>query len=202
MFRKARFARALFGGPGERSSGPPPRYKGKVAVANDIVKPKNSMKKAALFAVVAIAWMAFDRITKAYFEGAYVLGQAGANCGLFRFTLVHNTGAAWGMFGDSTFMLGVTSCVVCALIAVAFALWDKLAGHAPSALETCALALVFAGGLGNAFDRFAQNYVIDFIDFTFIDFPVFNIADIGVTCGFVLVVVGYLLATRKGGAHV
>ena len=61
---------------------------------------------------------------------------------------------------------------------------------------------MFSGGLGNAFDRFAQGYVIDFIDFTFIDFPVFNIADIGVTCGFVLLVIGYLLAARKEAAHV
>ena len=59
-----------------------------------------------------------------------------------------------------------------------------------------------SGGLGNAIDRFSQLYVVDFIDFTFIDFPVFNVADIGVTCGFVLLVIGYLLATRKEGVHV
>ena len=59
-----------------------------------------------------------------------------------------------------------------------------------------------SGGLGNAIDRFSQLYVVDFIDFTFIDFPIFNVADIGVTCGFVLLVIGYLLVTRKEDAHV
>lgn len=152
--------------------------------------------------MVALVWLVLDRLTKVYFEGAYELGQAGTNCGLFRFTLVHNTGAAWGMFGNSTFVLGITSSIVCVLIVIAFAFWEKLAGHAPSALETLALSLVCSGGLGNAIDRFSQLYVVDFIDFTFIDFPVFNVADIGVTCGFVLLVVGYLLATRKEGAHV
>lgn len=181
---------------------PADAFKGKVQVANDTVKPMNSKKAIVVFALVALVWLVFDRLTKMYFEGAYSLGQAGMNCGLFRFTLVHNTGAAWGMFGDSTFALGITSAVVCALIAVVFAFWEKLVGHPATALETCALALVFAGGLGNAFDRFAQSYVIDFIDFTFIDFPVFNIADIGVTCGFALVVVGYLLASRNGASHV
>ncbi len=172
-------------------------------MTTDIVTSKNSKKKAAaLFAAIALVWLVFDRLTKMYFEGAYELGQAGTNCGLFRFTLVHNTGAAWGMFGNSTFALGITSSIVCVLIAFAFAFWEKLAGHAPNILETLALALVFSGGLGNAIDRFSQLYVVDFIDFTFIDFPVFNIADIGVTCGFVLLVVGYLLATRKEGAHV
>ena len=164
-------------------------------MTTDIVTSKNSkMRAVALFAVVVLVWLVLDRLTKAYFEGTYELGQAGANCGLFRFTLVHNTGAAWGMFGDSTFALGITSSITCVLIV--------LAGHAPSALETIALALVCSGGLGNAIDRFSQLYVVDFIDFTFIDFPVFNVADIGVTCGFILLVIGYLLVTRKEDAHV
>ena len=42
-----------------------------------------------------------------------------------------------------------------------------------------------AGGLGNAYDRFFTGYVVDFINVTFMDFPVFNVADIGVTCGIV-----------------
>ena len=172
-------------------------------MTTDIVTSKNSKKKAAaLFAVIVLVWLVFDRLTKAYFEGAYELGQAGTNCGLFRFTLVHNTGAAWGMFGNSTFALGITSSITCVLIVLVFAFWEKLAGHAPNALETIALALVCSGGLGNAIDRFSQLYVVDFIDFTFIDFPVFNVADIGVTCGFALLVIGYLLVTRKEDAHV
>ena len=158
--------------------------------------------RAAFFIAVAFAWLVLDRVTKVYFEGAFSLGEAGANCGLWRFTLVHNTGAAWGMFGDSTFALGVVSCVVCVVLVVAFGFWEKLSGHSATWLETFAFALVFAGGLGNAIDRFTQSYVIDFIDFTFIDFPVFNIADIGVTCGFILIVLGYFLASRKGAHHV
>lgn len=151
-----------------------------------------------LFCVVALVWLVFDQITKAYFQGAYELGQTSAgDFGLFRFRLVHNTGMAWGMFGDSTFALGVLSCVVCIAILAAFFLWPRFAGHRLIWLETLGLSLVFAGGLGNAIDRFAQGYVVDFIDFTFMDFPVFNIADIGVTCGFVLIVLGFLIADRK-----
>ena len=64
-------------------------------MTTDIVTSKNSKTRAAaLFTVVVLVWLVLDRLTKAYFEGAYELGQAGANCGLFRFTLVHNTGAA------------------------------------------------------------------------------------------------------------
>lgn len=161
---------------------------------------KNSLARSGgVFAGVAVLWLVIDQLTKAYFEGAYALGQASeASYGLFRFRLVHNTGMAWGLFGDSTFALGVMSLVVCAAIIAAFVCYRRLTGHAATMIEACALALVFAGGLGNAIDRFAQAYVVDFIDLTFIDFPVFNVADIGVTCGFVLLVIGYLLATRNG----
>ncbi len=51
--------------------------------------------------------------------------------------------------------------------------------------------------MGNALDRFTLGYVVDFIEPVFIDFPVFNIADIGVTCGVVLVLVSMLVALRK-----
>ncbi len=156
----------------------------------------------AAFVAVAAVWVAFDRITKAYFEGAFALGQTSpGDFVLFRFRLVHNTGMAWGMFGDSTFALGILSCVVCVAILAAFLLWPRFAGHRLTALEAVGLSLVFAGGLGNAIDRFAQGYVVDFIDLTFMDFPVFNIADIGVTCGFVLVVAGWLLADRALAAR-
>ena len=56
--------------------------------------------------------------------------------------------------------------------------------------------LVVAGGIGNAIDRFSQGYVVDFIEPVFIDFPVFNVADIGVTCGFVLFLVGVIVSWR------
>lgn len=168
------------------------------AASTEVSPTRPGRAAMVLFCVVAFAWLVFDQITKAYFQGAYELGQTSSgDFGLFRFRLVHNTGMAWGMFGDSTFALGVLSCVVCIAILAAFLLWPRFSGHRLIWLETLGLSLVFAGGLGNAIDRFAQGYVVDFIDLTFMDFPVFNIADIGVTCGFVLIVLGFLIADRK-----
>ena len=53
-----------------------------------------------------------------------------------------------------------------------------------------------AGGIGNAIDRFTLGFVVDFIEPTFIDFPIFNIADIGVTCGIILFIVSLLIHER------
>ena len=62
--------------------------------------------------------------------------------------------------------------------------------------EIVGLALVIAGGVGNALDRFLLNHVVDFIDLSFMDFPVFNVADIGVTCGIAIFLVGWLWRQR------
>ena len=108
--------------------------------------------------------------------------------------LVHNTGGAWGIFSDSTFALGVFSLIVCAVLAGSCLATLKASSFA----QVVSFALIVAGGIGNAIDRFVQGFVTDFIEFSFIDFPVFNVADIGVTCGFALLVIALILEWRKG----
>lgn len=153
--------------------------------------PRADCAAIALYCAVAVIWWVFDRVVK----GAVDVVPAGTVItpnvlGLFEFKLVHNTGAAWGMFSNSTAVLGVFSCLVCIAIAIYYLVLRRGRGHL---LETIGLALVFAGGLGNAFDRLTVGYVVDFIDATFVNFPVFNIADIGVTCGIALFFIGYML---------
>lgn len=152
-------------------------------------------KGLLLFFLVALVWLALDIASKAHFEFYFEVGEVITVLilGLIRFHLIHNTGAAWGMFGDSTFLLGVISTVVClVIVGITLAFASRL-----SKGELVALGLVLAGGLGNAIDRFMFGYVRDFIEFTFIDFPVFNIADVGVTCGVVLFAISYLMRERK-----
>ena len=157
-------------------------------------KGKYPVGKAALFGGIAIAWIILDQLTKSLFAGQQPGGiLAGPFLGIFDIRLVHNTGGAWGIFADSTFGLGVFSLVVCAIIAAYF-LWTA---RQCNMLQVVSFALIVAGGIGNAIDRFTQGFVTDFIEFSFIDFPGFNIADIGVTCGFALLVISMLLFMRK-----
>ncbi|MEG1825860.1 MAG: signal peptidase II [Gordonibacter sp.] len=154
-----------------------------------------SGRTVLVFLGAAVVWFCLDMLTKGAINGAFEQGAVitGPLLGLIRLHLVYNTGAAWGMFGDSTQVLAVMSLVVCiVLTAYLFFLAPR-----PSLLETVGVALVVAGGLGNAVDRFTLGYVVDFIEPVFIDFPIFNVADIGVTCGFVLFVLGMFLAYRR-----
>lgn len=156
-------------------------------VDNAASKGTRARHALAFFALAAV-WLAADQSTKRYFETTQQLGAVvpGSDFGILQFRLVHNTGAAWSLFSNMTWLLGVVSLVVCAGMLYYALVWVKR----PNWTLTCGAALVFAGGLGNAIDRFAQGYVVDFIEATFVDFPVFNVADIGVTCGFVLALVG------------
>ena len=81
--------------------------------------PSRRKRNAAIFVPLAALWLVIDIATKAYFNG-FSVGQvvAGPFLGLVQFRLVHNTGAAWGMFDESTFALGVMSVFVCVALTV------------------------------------------------------------------------------------
>ena len=157
-------------------------------------KPGNATAFTVVFFCIVFAWTVLDQVTKGLFAGMEPDGVlAGPFAGVFDIRLVHNTGGAWGIFSGKPVGLGIFSLVVCAALTVYF-FWQR---NEVNALQTVGIGLIVAGGIGNAIDRFALSYVTDFIEFCFIEFPVFNIADIGVTCGFVLLFLGLVLAWRN-----
>ncbi len=98
-----------------------------------------------------------------------------------------NEGAAFGMLSDHRWVFMVFSSVaIVALLVYLFRFTPK------SRLVRISLAMIIGGGIGNMIDRLALGYVIDFIDFTLIDFAIFNVADSFVTVGAFLIM-GYLI---------
>ncbi|MDO5329088.1 MAG: signal peptidase II [Coriobacteriia bacterium] len=153
-------------------------------------------KKYIYLATIFVIWLLFDRLTKIYFDsGEFFIGQkiTDSFLGIFHFTLVHNTGGAFGLLGDATYFLAGFSILIAVLFIVLYVLnKDKV-----NILHTVSIALICAGGIGNAIDRLVNKYVTDFICFDFISFPVFNIADIGVTCGIILLIIALLKKERN-----
>ena len=102
---------------------------------------------------------------------------------LLDFTYVKNTGAAFSILENATWVLSIISVLFCV-----GAVWYFIRKKPESKILKTALALIFAGALGNAIDRIFLGYVIDFIEVTFISFPVFNVADVAITVGAVLLI--------------
>lgn len=147
--------------------------------------------RIVVFLPIVAIWLLIDTITKDI-ANEHAVGEVFGELlfGAIDLKLVRNTGGAWGMLGDMTFALGVVTVIICLVILLFVIFYKEI-----SPLGVAALALVFAGGLGNAIDRFEYGYVIDMIHTTFMDFPVFNFADIGVTCGIIL----FLISIFFGG---
>lgn len=143
------------------------------------------MFQAVSIAIIAVLTV-IDRLTKyAAVSTVKVDGPKEFLFGLFNFTYVENTGAAFSLFSGKTDALSVLT--VLFLIAIFFLLMKKT--FPSKFLNTC-LLLVFAGGLGNLIDRIAYGYVVDFIEPLFIDFAVFNFADCCITVG-AFMLIGY-----------
>ncbi len=143
------------------------------------------MFQAISLAVIAVLTV-IDRLTKyAAVSTVKVDGPKEFLFGLFNFTYVENTGAAFSMFSDKTDTLSLLTILF--LIAIFYILMKKMF---ESKYVNACLMLVFAGGLGNLIDRIAYGYVIDFIEPLFIDFAVFNFADCCITVG-AFMLIGY-----------
>lgn len=151
-------------------------------------------RRFAVFIPIVVVWLVLDQASKLFFNGSYHTGQVISDpiLGIFRFHLVYNTGGAWSIFSGATWALGAFSLVVC----IALTAYLALTPQRPNTGELIGISLVVAGGIGNAIDRFTLGFVVDFIEPTFIDFPIFNIADIGVTCGIILFIVSLLIHER------
>ena len=112
---------------------------------------------------------------------------------VFALTFVENRGAAFGILqGARIGFLIVTPLILAALIYF----FVKLPYGRVYSFMRAALVLITAGAIGNFIDRLFRGYVIDFLHATFIDFPVFNLADIFVVTGTILLSVLLLFFIR------
>ena len=99
-------------------------------------------------------------------------------------TYLENNGAIFGsMKGQRWFLIGFTSLVIIIGFVVLFKYIKR------SKVLAMAITLFLAGGIGNLIDRVRLSYVIDMFEFKFVDFAIFNVADISVTIAFVLLLI-------------
>ena len=112
--------------------------------------------------------------------------------GFIELKYVQNTGGGWSILSEHTWLLSLLTAVIMAVVA---ALMLRRVVRHPLGLWAC--TLILAGGLGNLIDRLRLGYVVDMFNFQFMNYPVFNVADICIVIGMILGAIYYLFLYEK-----
>ncbi|MBO8243765.1 signal peptidase II [Prochlorococcus marinus XMU1411] len=104
---------------------------------------------------------------------------------LFRLDFVRNYGAAFNIYSGNRIFLSFISIIFSILLT-----YIILRKKSLKIYDLISYSFILGGTIGNGMDRILKGYVIDFINLNFINFPVFNIADISINIGFIFLLYG------------
>ena len=146
---------------------------------------------------LALVLLVLDQITKVYFNTQFTYGERVNVLPFFDFTLMYNRGAAFSFLASEEgwqrwFFVGLGT------IASGVIVW-MLRRHTAQPRFCLALALILGGAVGNVIDRLIYGHVVDFLLFYWRNwyYPAFNVADMGIVCGAILLVLDELLRARQ-----
>ena len=164
------------------------------------MKNKKVFLSVILACVITSLIIPLDLLTKHYII-AELIPNVGNSIdvmpGFINFVYVKNTGAAWGMMAGRPIFLIVISIIILGIYFWFYILQVKRFKEKTSNVLGISLGLIAGGCIGNLVDRIVFGYVRDFINFQFMNFPVFNFADISLTFGVILMVVYFLFIFGK-----
>ena len=142
----------------------------------------------------ALGIVALDQWTKfLVLENIPLYGHVDAIPGLFHFTYVRNTGAAFSAFEGAQWLFAI---IFLALTAAVF--FEYFKKRQPfTTFERWMIASIYGGGVGNMIDRVRFGYVVDMIEVDFMRFAVFNVADIFITCSCILLILHLALFNKE-----
>jgi len=147
----------------------------------------------ALAAVLVV----LDQISKYWFDATYQYGERVAVLPFFDFTLLYNPGAAFSFLADGQgWQRWLFTVIALAVVGLILSLLRK---HPGQKLFCSALTLVLGGAIGNLIDRVQYGHVVDFLLFYWNSwhFPAFNVADVAISCGAVLLIADEVLRVRR-----
>ena len=149
-----------------------------------------------LYLALVIVGFVCDRLVKNWAAGALVTEHGGSLpliSEVFHFTYCENRGMAFSMLDGKTWLLILTTGIIC-LIGIYFIFFGKKV--LPPMPSVC-LSMALSGALGNLYDRVLLGYVIDMLDFCLIHFAVFNVADCFVCVGVIGFGIWYVFYEEK-----
>lgn len=113
--------------------------------------------------------------------------------GVLSLSYVENRGAAFGILQNQRWFLIILPILIVTVIVIYLVMHRK-----ESLLTRICLAVILGGAIGNLIDRIFLGYVVDMFQVTFIEFPVFNVADMAVVCGTIILAVQLLFLDKHG----
>lgn len=144
-----------------------------------------------IYIIVIILGFILDRISKIYAINNFIDNPYDGS--ILNFTYLENRGAAFGILQNNRLFFIMLTMTVVGYLIYYFIKHYKT----NTTLLNIAITFIITGAVGNFYDRLIKTYVVDFIEFSFINFPVFNVADIFVTVGSILIII-YLLFFEEG----
>lgn len=136
--------------------------------------------------------LALDIYTKHLAATVFKLNEMEIIKDVLYFTYVENRGAAFGIMQNKQWFFVIVTVILIAAIII-----YMLNAKSANKLLNISLVFIISGGIGNLIDRVFLGYVVDFIDFRIINYPVFNVADCFVVVGAILLCI--ILIFSKDG---
>lgn len=158
---------------------------------------KNASSRLGLWLSIALLIILLDQLTKIYFDRTFQYGERLNVLPFFDLTLLYNRGAAFSFLANEE---GWQRWFFTALgIAAAILIIGLLRRAKGQTRFSLALSMILGGALGNVIDRAVYGHVVDFLLFYWNDwhFPAFNLADVGISCGAILLILDEILRSRK-----
>lgn len=156
--------------------------------------PKRSKIDILIFVSGVLGVVGLDRLSKIFFSQILELNESIAVIRhVMHFTLVHNTGIAFGLFKDCGIVFVIIPLILTGLLI--YNIYYYRHSEHLNRTYIFAFSLILGGAIGNLIDRIFIGYVIDFIDFRV--WPVFNIADSAITIGAAIILIKCIPSSSK-----
>jgi signal peptidase II len=163
---------------------------------NDTIpKPRTALAWGWLSAVV----VALDQLTKWVIVDRFSLYEIREATPWLEITRLHNEGAAFGLLAEAGGWPRGFFLALAGVIALAILAWLRGLPARGQGWLAVGLALILGGAIGNAWDRFIDGHVVDYLHFHWGEhyFPAFNVADIAITTGAIMLIIDAFLSHRR-----
>ena len=163
---------------------------------NKRMNTTGSLKAGIMISSFIAVLIFLDRITK-FLAETFLMGTDGVSIidKVLKLQYLENRGAAFGMLQGRQVLFWILTAVVAVFLIWFFTKVPKYKYYRPVII---AISVLFSGAIGNFIDRIVNHYVIDFIYFELIDFPIFNVADTYVTISVILLLILILFRYKEG----